>query len=120
MLWTGKPIITKTFGEDTYDVPDAGFAGPWSFRVEDRYHHPMSPGTMISVSAAGALIDGNANITMGDTFYSGNGTTDFTIIISDAAPHDLDPNPAPSVLYVTVEHPVYGTYKYMLASGVIN
>jgi hypothetical protein len=119
MLWTGAPIITITSGPATFAIPDAGSAGPWTFTVQDRFGHPMSPGTVISAVADGCAVDGNANITMPDTFSTGSGFTDFTVLIKDANPSDTDPNAHPSVLYVVVNHPIYGTYKVVLAQGSV-
>lgn len=119
MLWTGQPIITITSGPAGFAIPDAGSAGPWTFNVQDRFGHPMSPGTVISVLADGCIVDGNANITMPDTFNSGSGFTDFSVVIRDANPNDTDPNAHASVLYVTVNHPVYGTYKVVIAQGSV-
>jgi hypothetical protein len=79
----------------------------------------MSPGTVISAVADGCAVDGNANITMPDTFSTGSGFTDFTVLIKDANPSDTDPNAHPSVLYVVVNHPIYGTYKVVLAQGSV-
>ncbi|MCI0706462.1 MAG: Ig-like domain-containing protein [Ignavibacteriae bacterium] len=119
MLWTGEPIIVKTGGPATFALANGGSDGPFSFTVMDRFGHPMSAGTQINASGTGLIVDGDANITMLDTFTSGPGTTDFTVSISDADPADTDP-PAVTILTVTVVHPIYGTVKLNLASGSVD
>lgn len=119
MLWTGAPIVVKTDATPTFTINNGGGAGPFTFTVMDRYGHPMSAGTQINVAGPGLVVDGNANITMLDTFASGPGTTSFTVSISDADPTDTS-LPIPSILTVTVIHPVYGTVKLNLASGSVD
>ncbi|HEY4613253.1 MAG TPA: Ig-like domain-containing protein, partial [Bacteroidota bacterium] len=119
VLWTGRPIISVLTSVDPFAVPDGSSVGPFVFSVEDIYGHPMSAGTSISVGGTGVNVDGDANISMFDTFSSGPGTTVFTVSISDASPLDTDP-PAGSVLTITVTHPVYGTFKRILATGTVD
>jgi hypothetical protein len=119
ILWTGSPIITKTGGPDTYTIANGGSAGPFTFTVADYLGHPMSAGTTINIEASGLSVSGNANINMPDTKSSGAGLTSFTITVRDANATDTDP-PAESLITVVVNHPVYGTYKYVLASGTVD
>jgi len=119
ILWSGAPVLTKTGGPATYTIAQGGSAGPFTFTVADYLSHPMSEGTSISVSGVGLDISGDANIVMPDTKSSGPGLTTFTISVADADPTDTDP-PAVSLLTLTVTHPVYGTYKLILASGTVD
>jgi hypothetical protein len=119
ILWTGKPIITKTSGVDTLAVPDGGSAGPWSFTVKDYLDHPMSKGTVVTVEGNALTINGDANVTIADTQVGGSGVTTFNITVKDINPGDTDP-PAASILMVKVIHPVYGTFTKILATGTVN
>lgn len=119
VLWTGSPIITKLDTLTSFTVPNGGGAGPFRFRVADRYNHPMSAGTSITTTADAALVTGDALVVMRDTFVTGSGTTDFVVIIRDTNPNDTDP-PTPSILKVTVVHPVYGTFTLVLATGTVD
>lgn len=119
ILWTGSPIVTKTGGPASFTIPQGGSAGPFTFTVADYLGHPMSEGTIINVDGSGLKISGDANIVMPDTKSSGAGLTSFTVSIEDSAPTDTDP-PIVSILTVTVTHPVYGTVKYILASGTVD
>ncbi|KAB2926076.1 MAG: hypothetical protein F9K22_01945 [Bacteroidetes bacterium] len=119
ILWTGKPVLTKTGGPATYTIAQGGSDGPFTFTVADYLSHPMSEGTSISVSGTGLVVSGNANVVMPDTKSSGPGLTTFTISIADADPTDTNP-PVESRLILTVTHPVYGTYTLELAAGTVD
>ncbi|MCU0454155.1 MAG: Ig-like domain-containing protein [Bacteroidetes bacterium] len=119
ILWTGAPIITRTSGPLTFAIADGGSDGPWEFTVVDRFGHPMSSGTSISVNATDGKVSGDADIVMPDTKSTGPGLTSFTVVLSDGDPGDSDP-PAAVLLTVIVTHPVYGTYKRVISSGTIN
>jgi hypothetical protein len=119
ILWTGAPIITKTGGPATYAIANGGSEGPFTFTVADYLGHPMSAGTTINIEADGLTVSGNANVNMPDTKSSGAGLTSFTISVRDANVTDTDP-PAASLITVVVNHPVYGTYKAVLASGTVD
>jgi hypothetical protein len=119
ILWSGAPVITPTGGPGPYAIANGGSAGPYTFTVTDRLGHPMSPGTLINVLADACIVNGDANIAMPDTQVGGPGLTSFTVLLQDAAPLQSPPAPAPSVLTVIVTHPVYGTYKFVLASGTV-
>jgi hypothetical protein len=119
VLWTGEPIITKLDTISTFTVPNGGGVGPFRFRVADLYGHPVSAGTTISVTAEGALVTGDALVTMRDTFARGSGTTEFVVTVRDPNPNDVDP-PFPTILRVTVVHSVYGTYTLVLATGTVD
>jgi hypothetical protein len=120
ILWTGAPIITLTGGPASYAIANGGSAGPYTFTVLDRLGNPMASGTTITVTADACTVNGDANMTMPDTQVGGAGLTSFTVLLKDADPLNSPPAPAPSVLTVTVTHPVYGTYKLVLASGTVN
>ncbi len=119
VLWTGRPIITKTDANSTFTVPQGGSAGPFTFTVQDLYGHPMSAGTTITVTAENAQVNGDATVLMPDTFTSGPGTTSFTVSLQDPDPIDTNP-PAVSILKVTVVHSIYGTLTLVLATGTVN
>ena len=131
MLWTGHPIFSNVTGPTTFTIPNGGSEGPWTFTIADKYGHPMSPGTVISVSGAALSIDGDgANVIMPDTppgFISPNtylvpegpGITSFTVIASDADPKTVSSPPNKSLITITVIHPVYGKYELILASGTV-
>jgi hypothetical protein len=119
VLWTGEPIITKLDTITTFTVPNGGGVGPFRFRVADRYGHPVSAGTSISVTAEGALVTGDALVVMRDTFASGPGTTDFVVTVRDSNPNETDP-PTPTILKVTVTHAVYGSFTLVLATGTVD
>ncbi len=119
ILWTGQPIITRTSGPSSFTIINGGSGGPWTFSVVDRFGHPMSGGTSISVSAGDGTVNGDADATITDTKVGGAGVTDFTITVDDSDPADTDP-PANVLLTVVVTHPVYGTYKKIIATGTID
>ena len=56
---------------------------------------------------------------MYDTFSTGEGITTFTVYIQDAAPGDTNP-PESGEIDVTVNHPVYGVYTLVLATGTVD
>ena len=120
ILWTGAPEIKSTDTLGNYVIPNGGTAGPYTFTVEDRFGHPMSAGTSITVLADACTVNGDANITMPDTQVGGPGLTSFTVLLKDADPLVTPPAPVPSVLTVIITHPVYGTYKLVIASGTVN
>jgi hypothetical protein len=120
LLWTGKPIISNVTGPATFIIPNGGSAGPWTFTIADKYGHPMSSGTTITVSGPGLLVAGDgASRTMPDTFDEGPGLTTYTVIASDADPKNVASPPNLSLLTLTIIHPIYGTYTLVLASGTV-
>ena len=119
ILWTGAPIITRTGGPSPFTVLNGGTAGPFTFTVVDEFGHPMSPGTTITVAADGCNVSGDANVTMPDTQAGGAGLTNFTVVLQDAAPTTINNPLQPSALVVSVTHPVYGTYKVVIATGSV-
>lgn len=119
ILWTGSPILTKTDTNNTFTIANGGTAGPFTFTVMDYLNHPMSAGTTISIDAPGLVVNGDASITMPDTKSSGAGLTSFTFTVRDANLTDTD-DPVPTLLTLTVNHPVYGTYKKIIASGTVD
>jgi len=119
IMWTGRPVFTKTDPNNTFTLINAGSAGPFTFTITDRYGHPLSGGTSIVVAGNGVTVNGQVNTTLPDTQVGGSGITDFMVTISDPNPADPDP-PQASVLTVTVNHPVYGTFTYVLATGTVD
>jgi hypothetical protein len=120
LLWTGEPIIVKTAGPDTFVIPDDGNAGEtWRFTVTDKLGHPLSAGTTISISSPHATPTTDANVTLGDTFRTGDGITSFYVQLEDDYPNDTKSAPDQCVLQVVVVHPVYGTYRLTLATGQV-
>jgi hypothetical protein len=120
VLWTGKPIITKTDTNNNFNIANGGSAGPFRFTVVDKYGHPMSGGTTISVSGPGLILSGNGvSATINDTFATGPGVTSFTVVAQDADASALAVPPLVSILTLTVVHPVYGTYTLVLATGTV-
>ncbi|MBN1397848.1 MAG: hypothetical protein JXA06_07440 [Bacteroidetes bacterium] len=132
VLWTGNvhPSSLNVTGPETFDIPNGGSAGPWSFTVVDKYGHPMSEVTAINVAGAGLAIYGNVNKTMLDTppsftppntytAPSGPGITEYTFIARDADPKNVSDPPTLSLLTITIIHPVYGTYEIVIASGTV-
>jgi hypothetical protein len=119
ILWTGRPIITS-LDTASFNIPDGGTAGPFSFSIEDYLGHPMAPGTTILVSGAGLTITGDANFTMPDVVTTGAERTIFTVYAADADPGSNPPTNTATAIYVTVTHPIYGTYTLKLASGIVN
>jgi hypothetical protein len=47
VLWTGRVHVPSlnVSGPETFDIPNAGSAGPWSCTIVDKYGQPMSEGT---------------------------------------------------------------------------
>ncbi len=121
MLWTGRPILSNVTGPTTYTIGNAESAGPWSITIADKYGHPMSPGTIISISGTGLSTEPSAytSWTMRDTFDEGEGSTVFTFVVQDADPTTVTAPPLQSILTVTVNHPVYGIFTWVLASGTV-
>ncbi|MBP8975622.1 MAG: hypothetical protein KBG83_02795 [Bacteroidetes bacterium] len=120
LLWTGEPVIVKTAGPDTFIIPDDGNAGEtWRFTVTDKLGHPLSAGTTISISSPHATPTTDANVTLGDTFRTGDGITSFYVQLEDDYPNDTKSAPDQCVLQVVVVHPVYGTYRLTLATGQV-
>ncbi|MEI7907763.1 MAG: hypothetical protein WCI84_10460, partial [Bacteroidota bacterium] len=111
--------ITKTDAINTFTILNGGSEGPFTFTVQDYLGHPMSAGTTITVDAPGLTVNGDANVTMPDTKSSGAGLTSFSFTVKDANTTDTDP-PAVSLITITVTHPVYGTFKKVIASGTVD
>ncbi|MHB1048861.1 MAG: Ig-like domain-containing protein [Bacteroidota bacterium] len=118
VLWTGAPIITNT-GSTTFTTPNGGISGALTFSVADFNGNPMSAGTQIVVESSVGEVIGASETTMFDTFSIGEGTTTFTVYMKDADPADVDPAESGDVK-VTVNHPIYGSYKLVLATGTVD
>ncbi|MGH2569449.1 MAG: hypothetical protein ACRDGA_14010, partial [Bacteroidota bacterium] len=120
VLWTGQPVLTKTDAITSFNISNGGSAGPFTFTVADKYGHPMSAGTTITVTAPSLTVSGNgASVTMFDTFATGPGITSFTVTVSDADPSSTASPPNQSQVLVTVTHSVYGQRTLILATGTV-
>ena len=119
VLWTGIPVIGNFTGPANFGTLTAGAgAGPWTFTVTDRLGHPLSAGTTIDVSGTNLTVSGNANVTLPDTQVGGAGITSFTVTAADATPSSDSPV-VPSLLVISVTHPIYGTYTAILSTGAV-
>ena len=118
VLWTGAPIITNT-GGTTFTAANGGVSAALTFSVADINGNPMSAGTQIVVESSVGETIGASETTMFDTFATGEGTTTFTVYVKDADPADIDPAESGDVK-VTVSHPIYGSYKLVLATGTVD
>jgi hypothetical protein len=120
ILWTGAPLFRNVTGPGAFAITNGGSAGPWTFRIVDKYFHPMSAGTVINVTGNSLKFTGNClNLTMPDTQGSGPGLTDFTLVASDADPTTTLSPAASTNITLSVAHPVYGTYQLILATGTV-
>lgn len=119
ILWTGKPIITKTDTITSFNLGNGGSVGPITFTIVDRLGHPLSPGTKIIVEAPGLSVSPSAytDLTLPDTFTGGAGITTFSLIVTDGDPANVTAAPVPTQVTVTVIHPVYGTFPVTLVRG---
>jgi len=120
LLWTGPPIISLVSGPpDGWTIAKGSGIGPWFFTVMDRYGHPMSAGTTITVSAVNGKATGHANVSMADVQVSGLGFTLFQVSLSNVdGPGGINPATA-SDLIVSVAHPIYGGYSLIIGSGTM-
>jgi hypothetical protein len=129
VLWTGRPVSPFNWtvtGPGAFIVPHGGSAGPWTFQIRDRFGDPLSSGTTITVSATGTVADMDP-VTLADTWSGANGATaygitDFTVNIHDTE-KSSDPDTHKDIsttLRVTVNHPLYGSYSFDLASGIVD
>jgi hypothetical protein len=116
VLWTGRPIITILSGPGSSFNDTTGSVGPWFINVSDRFGNPLSAGTSISVDAGQAEVSGNVPMTMPDTWSKGSGSTDYVFAISKPASVTTK---IKVVVTVTVVHPIYGSYKVVIANGTM-
>lgn len=117
-LWTGAPIVSKT-GIDTFTISNGGSAGPFNFKIVDRFGHPMSAGTTVTVTASAGKVLGDVSQVIPDTYIGGSRVTTFSVTLTDNAPIDTDP-PVNAEILITVNHPVYGITQFTLATGKID
>ncbi len=117
-LWTGSPLFTNT-GASTFTIANGGSGGPFTFKIVDRFGHPMSAGTTVKVTASTGKVSGDISRTIPDTFVGGAGITTFSVSLTDDAPTDTNPT-EPSTIVVDVSHPVYGAFQFTLATGTID
>ncbi len=114
VLWTGAPIITST-GITNGTVGYNSSIGGLSFTVKDRFGHPMSATTTISVTAGSLPITSDApTIGMPDATAGGEGLTSF--MLSLTGPGTAPTTPSTYNVVVTVVHPVYGTFSSTIAT----
>ncbi|MDP1677133.1 MAG: hypothetical protein Q8L88_09715 [Bacteroidota bacterium] len=118
LLWTGSPRFTNT-GANSFAVANGGSSGPFTFTIADRFGHPMSAGTIVTVAVSTGKISGDISRTIPDAFVGGSGITAFSVFLADAATTDIDP-PENSTILVTVIHPMYGQYQFTLANGTVD
>jgi hypothetical protein len=118
MLWTGIPHLVNLTGPATFAIPNGGSAGPWTFKIVDKYGHPMAPGTTISLSGNALKFDGNCvSLVMADALVGGPGITDFTFIASDSDPTTTASPPVVTNITLTVSNPVYGVFNYTIVQN---
>jgi hypothetical protein len=115
VLWTGLPTITLTGAPGSSTISHGGSLGPFTFTIMDRYGHPISSGTSISVSCNGANVSTDAPDIMKDVTTPGAGATSFTINLADGDGGTAPAVPPTNPLIVTVTHLKYGIFKIQLA-----
>lgn len=104
-LFTGAPIITIT--PETFDIDNAEDQ-QFDYTVMDENGNPMESGTTITVTVEGNEIDllGDLDITVGSpnsSFTNLNQLTNFSFIIDDADPDNI--NDTPVRITIEVEGP---------------
>jgi hypothetical protein len=138
ILWTGAPVnpynwtvyrdlpTTPTaLTPDTFTVQHGGFAGPWYFEIRDYWGNPLSGGTTFSVSGGEAVkVVGDISGRLPDTQDGANNTvaggiTNFVVAVEDAHSITDTPETRSSILRVIVNHPIYGDYSFILATGTV-
>jgi hypothetical protein len=129
ILWSGNGVISN-ISPLTFDIPNAG-SQAFSFRVSDELGHPLSEGTIISVSAlippppsegiqqnqVTTVFGSNGAIKLQDVIFSGPGATDFTFILKDGTWSITDPTPVNIVINVTGPN-VTGSIGYTFGGTV--
>jgi hypothetical protein len=121
LLFSGTPIITYT--DSTVFSILYGEEKSFNVTVQDRYNHPIAPGSEISIIAtSSADLKVSDPIVVPDAQSAGSGTTKFKVAIATAPP---DPNsttrPQPASVKVYLRVTWMGrTYTVELATGMIS
>jgi hypothetical protein len=125
ILWSGSAVISNV-SPVTFDIANAG-SQSFNFRVADALGHPLSAGTIISVSAlippppaegiqqnqVSLIFGSNSSVTLPDVIIPGSGTTDFSFVLKDGSWDVGSATPVNVVINVTgpnVQHPVGYTF----------
>lgn len=129
ILWSGRGVISNV-SPTTFDVANGG-SQTFSFRVSDELGHPLSAGTIISVSAlippppsegiqqnqVTTVFGSNGSVKLQDVIFSGPGSTDFTFVLKDGTWSITDPTPVNIVINVTGPN-VNGSIGYTFSGTV--
>jgi hypothetical protein len=120
LLFSGVPIVTYT--DSTVFSILYGQEKSFNVTVDDRFGHPISPGSVITVIATStATIKVSDPIVMPDVQSSGPGRTQFQVAIATAPPDPTAPRPQPASVKVYLKIDWMGrTFTVLLASGSIN
>jgi hypothetical protein len=111
VLWSGRSLI-RNVNPAGFTIANGG-SQLFTFSACDRFHHPLSPGTVITVLAlvppppdpnspvnqAQLSFGVNGRITMEDAIFRGPGTTDFSFQLSDGSVN-VD---QPTTVTITIE-----------------
>lgn len=130
ILWSGDGVIDN-ISPATFNVPNTG-SQQISFRVADVLGHPLSAGTIISVSAlippppsegisqnqVTVIFGSNGAVELPDVLFAGPGTTDFTFVLKDGTWSIDEPTPVNVVINVTGPN-VQNTMGYTFG-GTVN
>lgn len=101
LLTTPEAIIT--ISPDTISVPNGG-GQTFNVTITDLNGYPVAKGTRITVTGAGLNFSGDiVDLTFGDFFTPGPGTTEFIVNAADKNPDQVEP--ADASMTVTVETP---------------
>lgn len=101
IIFSGDPVIT--INPETFDIDNAEDQ-QFDYTVSDENGNPMMPGTSISVMVEGNEIEvlGDVSITVGtpnSTFSNLQELTNYSFIIDDADPEEINDTP----VYITIE-----------------
>jgi hypothetical protein len=113
ILWSGQGLISDV-SPTTFDIGNGG-SQSFSFRVADALGHPLSSGTVITVSAVipppptegtqqnqvSVLFGSFGGVQLPDLLFSGAGSTDFTFELKDGTWSITDPTPVNIVISVS-------------------
>jgi hypothetical protein len=113
MLWSGHGVISNV-SPTSFDITN-GSSQSFSFRVADALGHPLSSGTIITVTAlipppptegtqqnqVSVLFGSDGGVQLADVLFPGAGTTDFTFVLKDGTWSITDPTPVNVSISVT-------------------
>lgn len=98
LLTTPEAVIT--ISPTTINVPNAG-GQTFDVTITDQNGYPMAKGTQFSVTGEGLTFSGDiVDLTFGDYFNPGPGTTEFVVNASDADPDVSEPADASMTIIV--------------------